>query len=378
MSERNILIVDHDHKNLKILEDHFRESKFLVDTATSDEEAMGCIYRSSYIVVLSELNCPGIDGFHLLKEIQRSSVRSGIMVIFLSPKSDVWTRVKSLKLGAKDFIVKPVHVREIVSRVKMVVQRSSSERLQRRDENHQFSGRLEDLSVIDLIEIFGIEKKTGLLALYNENGHNGQIAINHGNVFGAMTVSLRAEEAVYKMMNWNRGRFTMFFGDIDVEDEMILSNMGILLQGAKRMDLRNELLKQLPSLDAVVITTSNFKKILSQKDMNQELKEFLILFDGERTLGRIIDDCRENEIVALKRIVKLYKLGFLHVLRDFTREQSPMEFKLQEDSEFISENEFDEAESFETPENDIEMLPVKTTVGPKNGFKLKTVEETVL
>lgn len=104
------------------------------------------------------------------------------------------------------------------------------------------------------------------------------------------------------------------------------------------MDLRNELLKQLPSLDAVVITTANFKKIIAQKDMNLELKEFMKLFDGERSLGRIIDDSHENEIVTLKRIVKLYKLGFLHVLKDFSVEK-PVQFKSEADEEFA---EFDQ------------------------------------
>lgn len=347
MSERRILVVDHDQKNLKLLEVYFGDAHFRTDSATSDEEALKSIERTHYDVVLCELNSPGIDGFFLLKEIQRDTSRLSTNVVFLSPKSDVWNRVKSLKLGAKDYIVKPVHVREIVARVKMILQRGLNNRDDDLAETNRFSGRLEDLSVIDLVEIFGIEKKTGVLSLINENGYSGQIVLNRGNVFSANTVSLRAEEAVYKMMNWNRGRFTMFFGDVDAEDEMMISNMGMLLQGAKRMDLRNELLKQLPSLDAVVITTSNFKKILAQKEMNPELKEFLILFDGERTLGRIIDDCRENEIVTLKRIVKLYKLGFLHVLRDFAREQHPLQFKTEQETVLSPEVPFEDSEEDE-------------------------------
>jgi DNA-binding response OmpR family regulator len=344
MSERRILVVDHDQKNLRLLEVYFGDAHFKIDSATSDEEALKSIERTNYDVMLCELNSPGIDGFSLLKEIQRDSRRFSTDVIFLSSKSDVWNRVKSLKLGVKDYIVKPVHVREIVARVNMILQRGSNGRADDLADTNRFSGRLEDLSVIDLIEILGIEKKTGVLSLINENGSSGQIVFNRGNVFSANTVSLHAEEAVYKTMNWNRGRFTMFFGDVDADDEMMISNMGMLLQGAKRMDLRNELLKQLPSLDAVVITTSNFKKILAQKEMNPELKEFLTLFDGERTLGRIIDDCRENEIVTLKRIVKLYKLGFLHVLRDFAREQQPLQFKAEQDADLP----FDDSEDDES------------------------------
>ncbi len=334
MNERRILIVDNDQKNLQVLESHLIESDYHVETATSDDEALKLLARFQFNIVLTELSRLGIDGYRILKEIQRDSNRNSIPVIFLSSKSDVWNRVKSLKLGAKDYIVKPIHVREIVARLNMVYNRYAAQKKSLSLESHKFSGRLEDLSVIDLIEIFGIEKKTGVLTLNNENGHSGEIIFNHGNVISASTVSLRAEEAVYKMMYWNRGRFSMLFGATDTHNEMMISNMGLLLQGAKRMDLRNELLKQLPSLDAVVITTSNFKKILSQKEMNQELKEFLKLFDGERSLGRIIDDCRENEIVTLKRIAKLYKLGFLHVLRDFSKDQhQPLQFKSDHEEE---------------------------------------------
>ncbi len=89
------------------------------------------------------------------------------------------------------------------------------------------------------------------------------------------------------------------------------------------MEQREELLKQLPSLNAVVVTTSNFKKILDKKSLSPDLKEFMTLFDGERTLGRIIDESQKDEITALSRILKLYRLGFLHILRDFSREPVP-------------------------------------------------------
>ena len=324
----------------------------MVATAVSNEEALGILQHDVFDIVLSELSALRIDGYQLLKEIQRNPNLESTFVMFLSIKSDVWNRVKSLKLGAKDFIVKPVHVNEIVARVSMVQKRVELFSEKQVTNSNKFSGRLEDLSVIDLIEVFGAEKKTGVLSINNENSHSGQIIFNRGHVINASAESLRAEEAVYKMIYWNRGRFTMLFTEVHVEDEFTISNMGLLLQGAKRMDIRNELLKQLPSLDAIVITTSNFKKIISQKNMNIELKEFLTLFDGERSLGRIIDDSHENEIVTLKRIVKLYKLGFLHVLRDFSSEQ-PIQFKSADDDDFAEFVPFEEKdELFEEADPD--------------------------
>ncbi|MBN1480237.1 response regulator [candidate division KSB1 bacterium] len=326
MNTRRILIVDNDQKNLKVLEANFQASSYMAATASSNGEALHLMTKNRFDIILSEISAASIDGYQLLKEVQRHPQQDSTHVIFLSIKSDVWNRVKSLKLGAKDYIVKPVHVSEIVARVNMVQNRIASNLEKQADSNNAFKGRLEDLAVVDLIEILGIEKKTGILSLNNENGHSGQIIFNRGIVISAATGKLRAEEAFYKMINWNRGRFSMLFTEVHADDEFTLSNMGLLLQGAKRMDLRNELLKQLPSLDAIVITTSNFKKIIAQKEINNELREFMTLFDGERSLGRIIDDSHENEIITLKRIVKLYKLGFLHVLRDFSSEQ-PVQFK---------------------------------------------------
>ena len=341
MNKRRILLVDNDQKNLKVLEMNFQASSYIVATAASNEEAVSLLGTHTFEIILSELSAPSIDGYQLLKEVQRNPKCDSTFVIFLSIKSDVWNRVKSLKLGAKDFIVKPVHVSEIVARVNMVQNRIESNRDKHVESNKKFNGRLEDLTVIDLIEALGTEKKTGILSLNNENGHSGQIVFSRGSVISAAAESLCAEEAIYKMIYWNRGRFSMIFTDVDIDDEFTISNMGLLLQGAKRMDLRNELLKQLPSLDAVVITTSNFKKIIAQRDMNVELKEFMRLFDGERSLGRIIDDSHENEIVTLKRIVKLYKLGFLHVLRDFSSEQ-PIQFKSDYEDEFSEFVPFDQ------------------------------------
>lgn len=365
MMKHSILIVDKEPKNLKILEDNFVEANYQVDAATSAYEALEKIKTKSYNVILSEVSGPSIDGYHLLEQIQRESLNANVPVIFLTQKSDVWNRVKSFKLGAKDYIVKPMHVKEIIARVNMVVSRMERQNAEETIAKKKFSGRLEDLCLTDLIEVFGIERKTGVLSIYNENGNTGQVYFKKGSLINAASNGSRAEEAVFKMMSWHRGRFSMLFTDVDIEDDISISNMGILLEGAKRMEQREELLKQLPSLNAVVVTTSNFKKILDKKSLSPDLKEFLTLFDGERTLGRIIDESQEDEITALSRILKLYRLGFLHILRDFSRETVRH-----------SEEEIFEPVSAKTLENEVHSAPAP--VPPAwHDHKPKYVDEEV-
>lgn len=318
MKQRKILIVDNDPKNLRILTNNFADAKYNVDEAASDNEAYEKIQKTIYDGILTEVHASGIDGFRLLQKIQSNANLPCPAIFFLTQKCDVWTRVKSFKLGAKDFIVKPVHVKEIVARVNLVFNRLERQKEKSDMAPKKFTGRLENLGLTELIEIFGIEKKTGVLALYSENNLSGRIFFEKGLVIGAACESLTTENAVYKMMPWRKGRFTMHFTSTNVHDEIGVSNLGLLLQGAKRMEESKQLLEQLPSLDAVLVTTSNFKNIIGKKELASDLSYFISLFDGERTLGRIIEESEYEEVITLKRISKLYELGFLYVLRDFT------------------------------------------------------------
>ncbi|NLP09937.1 response regulator [bacterium] len=311
MKNRTLLIVDGDPKNLRILKSHFTDSGYQVDEASVDEEALRLISQKSYDAILTDLSGAQIDGLKILEALQNDP-RKNAAVFFLTAKNDVWNRVTSFKRGAKDFIVKPVHVREIAARVQMVL-----DRLERRQSaSHPapaLSGRLQDFSLSDLLQILKDEKKTGTLMLYNDNNLNGQMGLHNGILVHAVSGALQSNAAVDKMMSWRKGRFSMRF--TPVEKTVAVQQEGHLSQGAQRMEQREELLQQLPSLESVLVTTSNFKKIVSQKTLAGDLDYFISLFDGKRTLGRIINESTYDEITSLSRILKLYQLGFLCVAK---------------------------------------------------------------
>ncbi|HQG46927.1 MAG TPA: response regulator, partial [bacterium] len=317
MNPPRILLVDPDPKNVRILRNNFLDLHFEVDAAANNTEALDKISGQAFDAILAEVAAPGIDGYALLDQAQQSSLNHTCAVIFLTQKSDVWNRVKSFKLGAKDYIVKPIHVREIVGRVQMVLRRRERNRQARKRSRNRFSGRLADLGVSELIEVFGAERKSGILSIHNENGVSGQILFDQGAVVRASVGRQRGEEAVFRMLAWDKGRFTMVFAPVTEQSEIGVSNMGLLLQGAKRMEQREEILRHLPALETVLVTTQNFKKIIARKALATDLEYFVSLFDGVHSLGRIIDESKYDEITTLQRILKLYELGFLHVLRDF-------------------------------------------------------------
>ncbi len=81
--------------------------------------AADALERERYDLVLLDVMLPGVDGFALMDYIRPLD----IPVIFLTAKNDLNDRVKGLKMGAEDYIVKPFEVLELLARVEVVLRR---------------------------------------------------------------------------------------------------------------------------------------------------------------------------------------------------------------------------------------------------------------
>ncbi len=75
-------------------------------------------------LVIMDIMLPGIDGVELLKKMRNSAQFRDIPVIMATAKGSEYDKIKSLDLGADDYVVKPFGVMELVSRVKAVLRRT--------------------------------------------------------------------------------------------------------------------------------------------------------------------------------------------------------------------------------------------------------------
>ncbi len=79
--------------------------------------------RATYQLLLLDLVLPGCSGFDILEALKKE--RSGQPVIILSARGEENDRVKGLKMGADDYVVKPFSVRELLARIDAVLRRST-------------------------------------------------------------------------------------------------------------------------------------------------------------------------------------------------------------------------------------------------------------
>lgn len=94
-----------------------------VFTAEDGLEAKNFLENTKVDLILLDVMIPEIDGFSLIEKIKKYS----IPIIFVTAKESVLDRVKGLRLGAEDYIIKPFETIELLARIEVVLRRYNKE-----------------------------------------------------------------------------------------------------------------------------------------------------------------------------------------------------------------------------------------------------------
>lgn len=115
----NILIVDDEKPICDLIEMNLTAAGYLCRCVQDGLEALDLIGKEQYDLILLDVMLPGADGFEIMDYIRPMQ----IPVIFITAKDAVNDRVRGLKLGAEDYLVKPFDVVELLARVEVVMRR---------------------------------------------------------------------------------------------------------------------------------------------------------------------------------------------------------------------------------------------------------------
>lgn len=114
-----VLIVEDEKPISNLIRMSLTKEGFHCACAYDGAEAADLLEKSAYDLILLDVMLPEVDGFELMEYIRPME----IPVIFLTAKSSVQDRVKGLRLGAEDYIVKPFDTIELLARIDVVLRR---------------------------------------------------------------------------------------------------------------------------------------------------------------------------------------------------------------------------------------------------------------
>jgi two-component system, OmpR family, response regulator ResD len=118
-----VLIVD-DEEDMRFLVCMYLEnSGFVCLQAGDGEEALQLVKKEKVDLILLDIMMPNMDGFSVCERIRTVSK---VPIIFLTARGDEWDKVKGLKLGGDDYVVKPFSPGELIARIEAVIRRTEN------------------------------------------------------------------------------------------------------------------------------------------------------------------------------------------------------------------------------------------------------------
>jgi len=121
-SKNHILIVDDDNRIRDLLKDYLSENKYIVSTAENADQAKERLKYLKFDIIILDVMMPGQNGYELTKDI-KDQIK--VPIILLTAKGEVENRIKGLELGADDYIGKPFEPKELLLRIKNIINKNN-------------------------------------------------------------------------------------------------------------------------------------------------------------------------------------------------------------------------------------------------------------
>ena len=121
-NKSHILVVDDDDRIRNLLKDYLTDNNYIVSTAENAEQAKNKLEYLKFNIIILDVMMPGQNGYDLTKEIKK---QMKVPIILLTAKGEVENRIKGLELGADDYLGKPFEPKELLLRVKNIINKDN-------------------------------------------------------------------------------------------------------------------------------------------------------------------------------------------------------------------------------------------------------------
>jgi two-component system phosphate regulon response regulator OmpR len=119
----HILIVDDDDRIRELVKQYLNENDYLVTTANSAEDAKEKVNIIKFDIIILDIMMPGQSGLDFTNENKK---KINTPIILLTAKGEPSNRIEGLEIGADDYLAKPFEPKELVLRIKNILNKTKS------------------------------------------------------------------------------------------------------------------------------------------------------------------------------------------------------------------------------------------------------------
>ncbi|MHA8074363.1 response regulator transcription factor [Aquirufa sp. HETE-40SA] len=122
-SAYKILLVDDDADILELLEYNLLKENFLLAKATNGKEAITVAKSFQPHLIIMDVMMPEMDGIEAARQIKSNPEFKNTLILFLTARGEEYTEIAAFESGATDYVVKPIKLRALISRINALLTR---------------------------------------------------------------------------------------------------------------------------------------------------------------------------------------------------------------------------------------------------------------
>ncbi len=312
MGKDLVLVVDDELDN-RVMMRYFLESwGYEVELASNGQEALEKVESKPPNLVLLDLEMPVMNGFDCCDRLKSDPATEEIPIIMFTGLEQTTDKVKGIRKGADDYVIKTVDPEELQARIEMILVRAKrfeasaatdQKAASPADPDHAVSGSLSELYFPEAMQLILAYGKSGVLNL-QDGDHEGRVYLKQGQIIHAELGATEGEEAFYKLALWNKGHFRFQIGEPAPRETINKSGTNLLIEATRRLDEWNMISSKIPSFDVVaklvpldgagsIRLTGNDWKIVRQVDGQRSVRQIAEklgadLFETGRILFNLI------------------------------------------------------------------------------------------
>lgn len=305
MGKDLILVVDDELDN-RVMMRYFLESwGYDVELAADGKEALGKVVAKLPSLVLLDLEMPVMNGFETCQRLKGAPETEHIPVIMFTGLEQTADKVKGIRGGADDYVVKTVDPEELQARIEMILRRTRRYEAPApggapQDAGDQaVSGSLSELYFPEAMQLILAYGKSGLLHL-RDGDREGRVYLRDGQVVHAAYGDLEGESAFYELALWKSGHFGFQVGETAERETIQRSGTNLLIEATRRLDEWNLISSKIPNFDVVPRRTP----FDEENSIRLTRVDWSVLrhIDGKRSIREIVES-QELDLFETGRII---------------------------------------------------------------------------
>ncbi|HMZ78918.1 MAG TPA: response regulator [Acidobacteriota bacterium] len=299
--EQTLLIADDDPEMLQVLTTLFVPFDCKIITATNGEEALAKAIEHKPTLIVSDLIMPRMDGCEFFTALRQHPTLSEVPFVCMSSRGQEEERLAALAQGVEEYWVKPFVLPELLFKTRNLLKRLRPPA--------DLSGRLSEMSVVELLQFLDSKKNTGILTLRSKP-HKAWVYISDGRVINATMDSIQGRMVIYKTVYWLTGDFEFRSCQVNPTDTIELPTQTLVVEAIRRYQQAQQIIDTLPDQSLVFKSTIELQQLTAtEPELAAHFNYLIAVFNGQRSLQEclsILNGDLETLVLAQSLIKQNY------------------------------------------------------------------------